>query len=334
MAFHIETRKVQKTGGSSYIISLPKVWIDKYHVENHDTLGILSQPDGNLLITPQIDTEKMIKIKEIIVDDFKDDNYLFRILIGAYIMGFSKIVIKSSKKFETFIRDCIINFTQIAIGPEVVEESNNFIVIKDLLNPTEMPFEKTIKRMYILVHDMHKDAIDALEADDKNLAEEVIKRDNDVDRLHWLISRQSHIVLRDIILCQKMGLTLEQANHFQQISRFLERVGDHAVRIAKNVSLIDYKKINKDLIKNILKTSKLSLELLNRSLDAWLQKNILLANENIERIKELISNTEKISLNTTNSAEFSIAIGYIMESIRRTGEYAGDISEIIINNLV
>ena len=334
MPFHIETRKVQKTGGSSYIISLPKVWIDKHGVENHDTLGILSQPDGNLLITPQIDTEKMIKIKEIIVDNFKDGNYLFRILIGVYIMGFSKIIIKSSKKFEPFIRDCIANFTQIAIGPEVVEESNNFIVIKDLLNPTEMPFEKTIKRMYILVHDMSDDAIRAFETGDKRLAEEVIKRDNDVDRLHWLIGRQSHIVLRDIILCQKMGLTLEQANHFQQISRFLERVGDHAVRIAKNVLLIDYKKIEKDLIKNILKASKLSLELLNRSLDAWLQKNILLANENIERIKDLISTTEKISLNTTDSAEFSIAIGYIIESIRRTGEYAGDISEIIINNLV
>ncbi len=249
-------------------------------------------------------------------------------------MGFSKIVIKSSKKFEPYIRDCINNFTQIAIGPEVVEESNNFIVIKDLLNPTEMPFEKTIKRMYILVHDMHEDAIKAFETGDTTLAEEVIKRDNDVDRLHWLIGRQSHIALRDIILCQKMGLTLEQANHFQQISRFLERVGDHAVRIAKNVLLIDYKKIEKGLIENILIASKISLDLLDKSLDAWLQKSILLANENIEEINELISSTEKISLDTSNSAELSIAIGYIIESIRRTGEYAGDISEIIINNLV
>ncbi len=334
MPFHIETRKVQKTGGSSYIISLPKVWIDKHGVENHDTLGILSQPDGNLLITPQIDNEKMIKTKEINVDDFKDDNYLFRILIGVYIMGFSKIIIKSSRKFEPYIRECITNFTQIAIGPEIVEESSNFITIKDLLNPTEMPFEKTIKRMYILVHDMHDDAIKAFENGGTDLAKEVIKRDNDVDRLHWLIGRQSHMVLRDIILCQKMGLTLEQANHFQQISRFLERVGDHAVRIAKNMLLIDYRKIEKNLVKNILNVSKLSLDLLDKSLDAWLQKSISLANENIEAIKDLISISEKISLDTTNSAELSIAIGYIIESIRRTGEYAGDISEIIINNLV
>ena len=334
MSLHIETRKVQKTGGSSYIISLPKVWIDKHGVKKNDTLGILSQPDGNLLITPKIDNETAIKTKEIIVDDFRDENFLFRVLIGAYTMGFSRIVIKSSRKFKPLIRDTINNFTQIAIGPEIVEESNNFLVIKDLLNPKEMPFEKTIKRMYILVQGMHEDSINAFETRNKDLAEEVIKRDNDVDRLHWLIGRQSHIVLKDIILCQKMGITLEQASHYQQISRFLERIGDHASKIAKNVLILLNHELDKNIKEEIKSVSNLSLDLLNKSLDAWLQKSLILANENIEDIKNLITMTEKISLNTINSAEVSIALGYIIESIRRTAEYSGDISEIIINNLV
>ena len=324
----METRKVQKTGGSSYIISLPKAWIDKHGVEKNDTLGILSQADGNLLITPKINLEEYIKSKIFDVDDITDSNYLFRLLIGAYIMGYNIITIKSSRKFEQFIRDTITNFTQIAIGPEIVNESNNIITIKDLLNPKEMPFEITIKRMYILVQNMHDDAKKALATHDKKLAKDVIKRDDDVDRLHWLIGRQSHIVLKDIILCQKMGVTLEEAVHFQQISRFLERIGDHAVKIAKNVLLMDYTKIDKKVLDEILNASEFSLELLGRSLDAWLQKSMILANENIESIKDLTSITEKI-----NSSD-SIAIGYILESVRRTSEYAGDICEIIINNLV
>lgn len=334
MTFHIETRKVQKTGGSSFIVSLPKEWIEKHRIQPKDSIGILAQPDGNLLITPQIDTEKIVKTKEFIVDDIKDGNFLFRLLIGAYIMGFSKIIIKSGKKFEPYIRDCITHFTQIAIGPEIVEESNNFILIKDLVNPREMPFEKTIRRMYILVQIMHEDAIKALETGDKNLAEEVIKRDNDVDRLHWLVGRQSHIVLRDIILCQKLGITLEQASDFHSMSKILERIGDHAVKIAINVLKIDYKHIDKELLMEISSASKLSLDLLERSLDAWLQKNIAIANENIEAIENLISTTEKISFDSSSNTESSIAIGYVIESIRRTGEYSGDISEIIINNLI
>jgi phosphate uptake regulator len=330
-----QTRKVQKTGGSSFIISLPKAWIDKHGIEKNDTLGILTQPDGNLLITPQVDvSKKRIKIKEIDVDEIKEGDFLFRILIGAYIMGFSKFIIKSSKKFESEIIDCIRNFTQIAVGPEITEESSNLIAIKDLVNPTEMPFEKTIRRMFILVHSMHEDSINALEKKNKVLADVVIKRDDDVDRLHWLVSRQSHIVLKDIILCQKMDITLEQASHYQQISKFLERIGDHAVKIAKNVLLINFNNFDNKLLNEIITASKISLDILDKSLDAWLQKSINLANENIESIKELISATEKISLNSKISTEISIAIGYIIESIRRTGEYSVDISEIIINNLV
>ncbi|MFX0034505.1 MAG: PhoU domain-containing protein [Candidatus Hermodarchaeota archaeon] len=332
MVFHIETRKVQKTGGSSYIISLPKLWIDKHGIEKNDTLGILSQPDGNLLITPKIDSEEYIKSKVLDVDGITDSNYLFRLLIGMYVMGYTVITIKSSKKFEPSIRDTVINFTQIAIGPEIVEESNNIIIMKDLLNPKEMPFEKTIRRMYVLAEDMHENAIKAMNSGDKTLAEEVIKRDDEVDRLHWLIGRQSNIVLRDIILCQKMGIILEDISHFQSMSRFLERISDHAVKIAKNVLLIET--IDKKIVSDLLKASKICLEMLDISLDSWLHKNINLANENIESVKTLIEVCENIYLKLDKVSEFSVPIGYIIESIRRTGEYSVDISEVIINKLI
>ena len=43
---------------------------------------------------------------------------------------------------------------------------------------------------------------DAVEKALPDIPNEVIERDNEIDRLHWLIGRQSHIVLRDIILCK------------------------------------------------------------------------------------------------------------------------------------
>ncbi|MFX1556870.1 MAG: AbrB/MazE/SpoVT family DNA-binding domain-containing protein, partial [Promethearchaeota archaeon] len=33
MTFNIETRRVQQTGGSSFIVSLPKEWIEKHGIE-------------------------------------------------------------------------------------------------------------------------------------------------------------------------------------------------------------------------------------------------------------------------------------------------------------
>ncbi len=328
-------RRVQKTGGSSYIISLPKEWIERHNIKAKDAIGILSQPDGNLLITPNTNSQEFIKEKTIDVDDIDNTNFLFRLLIGAYIMGYKIIKIKTSKvNFEIGIRECIERFISMAIGLEIIEETNQYFFIKDLLNPKEMPFEKTIKRMYILVQSMHEDAVKALETGNKSLAYKVIKRDDQVDKLNWLIERQSHIVLRDIILCQKMNITLEDASNFKLTSKILERIGDHAVKIAKIVLKIKYKKIDKQILKNITDASKLSLKLLTISLDAWLQKNMKLANENIESINKLLDFCEIIINKTENNYYNLVEIGYIIESIKRTGEYAADISEIIINNLI
>lgn len=335
MEYNIDTRRVQQTGGSSYIISLPKEWIEKHGIVAKDTIGVLSQPDGNLLITPYINSQEYVKEKIFDVDSINNATYLFRLLIGAYVMGYTIIKIKTSKsKFKSEIRECIENFINIAMGPEIIEETSQYIFIKDLINPKEMPFEKTIKRMYILAQSMHEDAVMALETGDKELAKKVIERDDQVDKLNWLVERQSHIVLRDIILCQKMSITLEDASNFQFISKFLERIGDHAVKIARNVLKIDYKKIDKKLFKSITDVSKISLDLLNISLDAWLRKDLKLANENIESIDELLNACERIIFNSENAGQFAIEIGNIIESIRRTGEYSSDISEIIINNLI
>ena len=131
-----------------------------------------------------------------------------------------------------------------------------------------------------------------------------------------------------------MNITLEDASNFKLTSKILERIGDHAVKIAKIVLKIKYKKIDKQILKNITDASKLSLKLLTISLDAWLQKNMKLANENIESINKLLDFCEIIINKTENNYYNLVEIGYIIESIKRTGEYAADISEIIINNLI
>lgn len=328
----MEIRKVQMTGGSSYIITLPKEWVKASKIQKNDSLGLIMQTDGTLLITPKTVTEKISKTKEFDADKIDNATYLFRLLVGSYIMGYSFFIIKSKTRIAPFIRDCLIEFTQIAIGPEIIEESIKSITIKDLLNPIEMPFDKTIKRLYILVRTMHEDAISALKNKNISLAEDIVIRDRDVDRLQWLIARQSNIVLRDITLSKQMEVKQEEATFYFLISRLLERVGDHAVKIANNVPNLIEKEIDEKIIRKITNASNLSLEILINSINAWLQKDIKMANKTIDSIKNLISICEEINdIALQVKGKSYIALSYIAESIRRTGEYAGDISEIVIN---
>jgi len=330
----MEMRKVQITGGSSFTITLPKEWIIQMKIKKNDTLGLIPQSDGTLLISPNPSKEKIKRVKEFHIDEIQDVNYLFRLLLGAYIMGYNYIKILANNKLNPQFRDCVISFTQTAIGPEIVEETLNTITIKDLVNPIEMPFNKSIKRINILVRTMHEDVITALKKRDKNLAKDVIYRDREINRRHWLIARQSNMVLQDIILARKMDVSLEEANHYFLISRHLERIGDHAVRIAKNISNLIEKKIEIEIINKISKASDFSLDILTKSLEALERRNIKMANEGIEAISDLLVFCEDISKYPTDSKEISLRLNYISESIRRTAEYAGNIAEIVINNLI
>jgi phosphate uptake regulator len=332
----METRKVQVTGGgSSYIITLPKKWVDNHKIGKNDPVGLIEQPDGTLLLTTKKLGEQTYRKKTFDITDIRDSAYLFRLLIGAYMMGFSIFEINSKKRIDPVLRGVIERFTQATIGPEVMEESIDSVTIKDLIDPKEMPFSKTLGRMYILVKSMHEEALAALRKEDRDLAQQVISRDSLVDRLHWLIARQVNIVARDTVLMKDMGITPEQTLHFFIISRILERIGDHAVKIAENIPIIIEKGLEKVLVEKITAASNLALEILSESYEALAKKDIKMANETFESIKQLIRQCEDIHNDAIQlKGEPPIAVSYIIESIRRTGEYAVDISEVIINLLV
>jgi phosphate uptake regulator len=331
----MEIRKVQITGGSSYVITLPKEWANSLNIKKNDPLGLIVQMDGSLLITPQIKKEQIQTLKEFDVTNVEDPNYFFRLLIGAYITGYSIIHITSRKKTPPIIRDVVRQFVQMTIGQEIAEETENFIVLKDLLNPGEMPFDKTIKRMYVIVKGMHEEAINALKGGDKTIAEKLLVRDNEVDRLHWLVARQYNLIFKDTILLEKMGITRERTTNYYMIGRILERIGDHAVIVGTNVPTLIEKKINKKIIIKIAQASEFALGILGKSIESLYKKNLKELNKNIESVKKLQSLCEEINtIALLQTGVVALSVGHIVESIRRIGEYAINISENMINHLV
>lgn len=330
----MEIRKVQKTGGSSYVITLPKTWITSLKIKEKDKLAILSQPDGTLLVTADLNRNKINRTKNIEVNDETEGNYLLRSLIGSYIMGFGFIKINSTKKLTPEIRRVIMEFTKTVIGFEIVEETLNSILIKDLLNPTQMPFDKSIKRMNILVRTMHEDVMMALNGSDAELARDVIDRDIEINRRYRLIARQSNMVLHDVILAQKMSVTLEDAHHYFLVSKQLERVGDHAKILSENVQRLIEAGADDEIRAIITKSSELSIEFLKESLQAWEERDLNLANQCIENIEVVKETCEKITRYAINAPEISVSLGYIAESINRTAEYAVNIAEIVFDNLL
>jgi phosphate uptake regulator len=331
----MEIRRVQVTGGASFVVTVPKDWAEGQGIKKNDPVGLIVQPDGTLLITKRITEDPVQRVKVIDSSTITDPAYLFRLLIGSYITGFTTIRIITKQRFPPFVRTIVRDFTQMTIGQEVVEETDTVIAIKDLLNPSEMPFDNTIKRMFVIVKNMHQDAIVALETHNRTLAQDVINRDTDADRLNWLIARQTNMLMQNASLSRKMGISPGLAMHYYMLSRIIERVGDHAVRIAEHSLPIIDVDFDKKFMNAIKKSSAMSLEIFERSIVTFFNADMKEAHRNIESIMELENICGEINnMVLKQDTLVALNIAYISESIRRAGEYAGDISETVINLLV
>ncbi|MDO5844954.1 MAG: phosphate uptake regulator PhoU [Methanocorpusculum sp.] len=331
----MEIRKIQMTGGSSYVLSLPKTWVTERNIKKNDPIGVVAQADGTLLITPNIHYDSTARLKEFALKDYSDPDTLLRSLIGAYISGFTMIRISSAGRIPPKVRQVVRKFTQMTIGQEVAEESDNSIVLKDILNPSEMPFENTLRRMYVIVKAMHEDGLYSLEQGKRELAEDVAARDTDVDRLHWLIHRQFSLIVENPALSLKMEITPVLAATYYQISRIVERVGDHAVLIAQSSLVLVDKGIDRQLVSKLAALGDSSLDVFNKSIQAIYSGTIRSANKIISDADELEPQYHTLADSTRKmKVQEAIAVNQIIQSLHRITEYSADIAEILINRMV
>jgi phosphate transport system protein len=86
-----------------------------------------------------------------------------------------------------------------------------------------------IPRMSRIVQAMVRDTIDAFVNEDVMLAKDVIKRDDSVDDLNEMVWKElMFIMMQD-------PSTVSRAVKITYISKYLERIGDHATNIAETV---------------------------------------------------------------------------------------------------
>ena len=330
----MEKRKVQKTGGSSYIVTLPKQWVEANGIEKNDTVGMFIAEDGTLIISPDTEAKSEQREKRIDLRDVDEPKHLFRYLVGSYIMGYTAIEIICRERIDHDMLDVIRSFVRIAIGPEIVDETPTRVKIKDLLDPSEMPMSVAIKRMMNLTLSMHQDAVKALLDKDENLASTVVERDLEIDRLHWLVAHQYSIFIRTPVLMSSMNMDMNHALFYFLISRIFERIGDHAVNIASHTPSIEGNP-SRELRKEITETAEMALLLLEDSMKSWFSNDIKLANHTRDRISTVVercNNIEEMALKLKRTD--ALIIGSVNESIRRTAEYSGDICELVINHLL
>ena len=329
----MQKRKVQVTGGSSFIITLPKSWIIKHKIKKNQEIGLSVQPNGDLLLSTKVQKE-LKKSTKFSLSNKMDQDLVFRLLLSAYIAGYDEILVetKNEERIGANLRKSISQFNQAVTGFIIVQETSNSIRMKDTVNISEIPLKNSILRMAFLVKSMLKDTFLALERKDLSLCYYIIERDNIINASHWLILRQ----LNQLVHLKQYYMDLPPMVSFYLglVSQYVERIGNQAVFIANQVKkLINLNSgpIETPIFSQI--TNKLS-DLLNNALNRFFEFNFLEANSCIREGLNIKENVGPLIQYAKKNPIFNAPVLSIAEYFVRIGDIISNIGELTLDSYV
>ena len=135
-----ETRKIQMTGGSTYIISLPKKWVEMNRVGKGDEVFVKEEDDGSLSIASKLEEKEQKDEALIRVASNDKQDAVMRKAISAYLVGYNILHIKSQgqQPLAVGLRNYLKSFTRnYLVGTEIVNDSPTDLTLQVLLNYQE-----------------------------------------------------------------------------------------------------------------------------------------------------------------------------------------------------
>jgi len=322
----METRKVQKTGKSTLVVSLPKKWATQNAVDSGSLLFISQNQNGELILS--LSGSKPDLIAKLDIGN-KSGDHLIRDIIACYIAGYKTIEV-SSHQMSSIQKKDLHNIVNKLIGPEILDETIDKIVIHDLLKPDELRSDQALKKMKNITRSMIQDAISILIKKNEDLAFDVMQRDNDVDRLNLLIARQFTEVLRSGDIKKEVLNPIIIFNHMQAASN-LERMADHASQIAEISCQSDYDH-PAEMIDKLSKLRSVFAALIDDVISVLLNANTGKANELIDKTNEIKTQSMIIiDLSKENDQNEMLVKLVVAGSIERMLDHIVNIAELAIN---
>ncbi len=321
----METRKVQVTGGSTYTVSLPKEWATENDISSGATVELYAD-DDTLLVTPQRDTDHQEGTLEIAA---LADEQLVRAVMTMYVSGFDVIHLEANA-ISTDQRRAIRSAVQGLVGVEVVEESDDHVVVQDLLDSAELSIVNAITRMRLIATSMLEDAVTALIEDDDAVAANVVDRDDDVDRLFLVVSRIFRATLRSPQAVEGLSVSREDCFDFHSSARQLERVADHAVKIAQLARNLEA--IPEAVADALVELHGDASAVLEKAMDALFADDsdeaTDLSHDALAAVREIDEHTRTIDdmLRDLESVQAQ-SLGLVLDSLSRSADYGGNIAE-------
>jgi phosphate uptake regulator len=312
-------RKVQRTSGGTFFVCLPKEWAQHNGLDRSSFVALSETVNGRLIIDAKYDAEREPQVVVIHPTPLLD-----RQIVGQYLLGYDIIRVEAKDRMSAEDREIIKQSSSRLVGLEIIEEDYSKIVMQCLLEPSAFPPEKILRREYSISSSMHKDAFTAFLEGDGHLAKNVTARDNEVDRLYFLLVRILRTIIQNPGLNEKLGILPIDCLDYRLAASLVEAIGDQSSQIAELTLKMENVKLAKDLAQLLLKVHRVAFDAHENALTALFTRDIALA----ERVRDVRKNV----INTSNEIE-SVVQKELIDVAPRVLSVASSIGRIYDHSL-
>lgn len=345
-------RKLQRTKGKTYTISLPKTWIKKMKLKSGTMIRIIPQDDSLVIVRARPKKPEPRKAP-ILVSPKDKPELVLRKIDSAYLVGYDEISIETAEaEIKESLRARLKDHIQTRLtGIAIVTDSPNKLELKVVTGFEELSMKYVLEKISENIISMHKEAVNLLEEVGRlnnqaleQMARKIRDRDNLIDGLHLHGIRLLKAAVDDRNIRAKIGLiTGRECLGYRLVVKSMERIGDHAAKICRNIVLLK-KRIDREVLRKIQDMSDYSIQVFSNTMQSFFdfvekrQDAFLKANNVIDdaaNISTLEDEIDHLLFKETERPDISpkelSGIKIIVESIRRTAEYSSDIAEIVLN---
>ena len=321
-----ELRRVQRTSSGTFFVCLPKSWAQRCNLKRGAVVGISEGANGKLLIDAQYGSELLPKT--VILEPGR---LLGREIVANYLLGVDVIRVQGRERIGFEVREAVKSTVSGLIGLEIVEEDKSGIVLQCLLEPSGFPPEKILRRAYAIAAGMHRDVVNAFVEGEIQLAKSVIARDNESNRLYFLLVRILRTIIQNPSLSEKLGVGPIECLDYRLVASLVEAMGDECVRIAQKTVELKGAKPDKELGKLFTDFQAVCFEAHEKALTAFLTADIDLA----EKVRDMRKIVEKEfacieGLAQAQSIDVVPRILAIASFLRQMYEHSVDISDLAV----
>jgi len=315
-------RRLQRIG-SSILVSLPKEWVDANNLDKGNQVEIETGQDS---ISISANKENRPTKELVISYPLPKEENIVADITGAYLLGYDVIQINSKSFVPVDDREKIRNSMRRLVGMEIIEEDASHINMQFLLDATTLNPEKILKRMSSISLGMYTDASNGLILDDKSNLQTLSNRDVEVNRQYFLLVRLIRSTLVDKRLANAFNLENIDILDYRVAANLLENAGDSIVELA---NLIYNSSLSKVYLKKIFDVVKDFSKLGEKSIDAFIKPDRLLAIEAILLHKKYEEKLSELIITLDNKKQLPIDFLNLVYMFEKIAQYWADVADLV-----